>query len=76
MSTPKKAFKALQNLSGPVLVTGHTGFKGMWLTLLLEEIGVEVVGYALEAEPTSLYSELKRHKKSAKRLPIFATWIG
>ena len=30
-----------------VLVTGHTGFKGSWLTLLLKSLGANVVGYAL-----------------------------
>lgn len=30
-----------------VLVTGHTGFKGSWLTLLLKLLGAEVMGYAL-----------------------------
>lgn len=30
-----------------VLVTGHTGFKGSWLTLWLRELGAEVMGYAL-----------------------------
>jgi CDP-glucose 4,6-dehydratase len=29
-----------------VLVTGHTGFKGAWLCLLLKELGAEVVGFA------------------------------
>jgi len=33
-------------------VTGHTGFKGGWLTLWLASMGVEVHGYALPA-PTS-----------------------
>ena len=33
-----------------VLVTGHTGFKGSWLSLLLKELGSEVVGYALAPE--------------------------
>ncbi|HEX8534125.1 MAG TPA: CDP-glucose 4,6-dehydratase [Allosphingosinicella sp.] len=39
-----------------VFVTGHTGFKGSWLCLLLEELGAKVSGYAL-APPTqpSLY---------------------
>ena len=32
-----------------VLVTGHTGFKGMWLCKLLELAGAQVSGYALEA---------------------------
>jgi len=31
-----------------VLVTGHTGFKGSWLTLWLTKLGAEVIGYALE----------------------------
>ena len=31
-----------------VLVTGHTGFKGSWLSIWLNMIGAEIVGYALE----------------------------
>ena len=31
-----------------VLVTGHTGFKGAWLCLLLERLGARVTGLALE----------------------------
>lgn len=34
-----------------VFVTGHTGFKGGWLTLRLSELGAQVHGYAL-APPT------------------------
>lgn len=30
-----------------VLVTGHTGFKGSWLSLWLQKMGAEVTGYAL-----------------------------
>lgn len=30
-----------------VFVTGHTGFKGSWLLLLLRELGAEVHGFAL-----------------------------
>ncbi|HMK61224.1 MAG TPA: CDP-glucose 4,6-dehydratase [Dissulfurispiraceae bacterium] len=33
-----------------VLVTGHTGFKGGWLTMWLVECGSHVVGYALNPE--------------------------
>jgi CDP-glucose 4,6-dehydratase len=33
-----------------VLVTGHTGFKGSWLTVWLNELGAEVLGYSLEPE--------------------------
>lgn len=35
-----------------VLVTGHTGFKGSWLSLWLKELGANVTGYALDP-PTS-----------------------
>jgi len=40
-----------------VLLTGHTGFKGAWLALWLNELGAKVAGYALDAptEP-SLFS--------------------
>ena len=31
-----------------VLVTGHTGFKGSWLSIWLHELGAEVIGVALE----------------------------
>lgn len=31
-----------------VLITGHTGFKGSWLALMLHRLGAEVYGYALE----------------------------
>ncbi len=30
-----------------VLLTGHTGFKGSWLSLWLQAMGAQVVGYAL-----------------------------
>jgi CDP-glucose 4,6-dehydratase len=36
-----------------VLVTGHTGFKGSWLTMWLVGLGANVVGYSLEEMPTS-----------------------
>lgn len=35
----------------PVLLTGHTGFKGSWLSLWLASLGARVTGYAL-APPT------------------------
>ncbi len=40
-----------------VLVTGHTGFKGSWLTLWLRELGADVTGYSadLPTEP-ALYA--------------------
>lgn len=39
----------LNNYRGKkVLVTGHTGFKGSWLTLWLTNLGAEVIGIALD----------------------------
>ena len=32
-----------------VMVTGHTGFKGMWLCKMLTMFGADVTGYALES---------------------------
>lgn len=36
-----------------VLVTGHTGFKGSWLTTWLRELGAHVIGFSLPAPPTT-----------------------
>ncbi len=35
--------------SKKVFITGHTGFKGSWLSLWLQNLGAEVVGYSLES---------------------------
>jgi CDP-glucose 4,6-dehydratase len=41
-----------------VLVTGHTGFKGSWLCLLLHKLGADIYGYALDPPTTpSLFKE-------------------
>ena len=37
------------------LVTGHTGFKGAWLTVLLDSLGHQVSGLARDPEPGSLF---------------------
>jgi CDP-glucose 4,6-dehydratase len=43
-----------------VFLTGHTGFKGSWLSLWLESLGAEVTGYALEPPTTpSLYEQAR-----------------
>jgi len=31
-----------------IFLTGHTGFKGAWLSLWLQHLGATVSGYALE----------------------------
>ena len=29
-----------------VLLTGHTGFKGSWLSLWLQKLGADIIGYS------------------------------
>lgn len=41
------------------LVTGHTGFKGAWLSLLLSSLGHEVSGIALDPLPGSLFERAR-----------------
>ena len=35
-----------------VLLTGHTGFKGSWMSCLLLSLGAEVTGFSLEPPTT------------------------
>lgn len=35
-----------------VFITGHTGFKGSWLALLLSQLGAEIFAYALPPDTT------------------------
>jgi CDP-glucose 4,6-dehydratase len=48
----------------PVLVTGHTGFKGSWLCTWLNELGARVIGYAL-VPPTdpNMFEALRLEEK-------------
>lgn len=41
-----------------VFITGHTGFKGSWLTYWLRNLGAEVVGYSLAPETSPNHFEL------------------
>ena len=43
-------------------VTGHTGFKGSWLILLLKELGHEVSGYSLEPVEGGLFKKADLEK--------------
>jgi len=44
-----------------VLVTGHTGFKGSWLTLWLTKLGAKVIGYSLKPPTTPNHFELLKN---------------
>ena len=43
------------------LITGHTGFKGSWLSLLLSENGHSVSGISLEPNSSSLFKSANLH---------------
>ena len=57
-----------------VFITGHTGFKGSWLTLWLKSLGAEVLGYSLEPNTIpSMFEELRiygRCRNSFEKLEI------
>jgi CDP-glucose 4,6-dehydratase len=43
-----------------VLLTGHTGFKGSWMSLWLEKLGAETFGFALPPDQApSLYAKIE-----------------
>ncbi|ADQ06816.1 CDP-glucose 4,6-dehydratase [Caldicellulosiruptor hydrothermalis 108] len=47
-----------------VLITGHTGFKGSWLTMWLLKYGAEIIGYSLKPPTTpSLFEICKLRDK-------------
>ncbi|MEA4978262.1 MAG: CDP-glucose 4,6-dehydratase [Methanomassiliicoccaceae archaeon] len=49
MSTTNKILPDFSVLKGKkILITGHTGFKGSWMCMILQTMGVSVYGYALE----------------------------
>lgn len=43
-----------------IFITGHTGFKGSWLAFLLQEMGAEVMGFALPPATAVSHFELLR----------------
>lgn len=49
-----------------VSLTGHTGFKGSWLSLWLEALGADVPGFALDP-PTQPWSSWQSLLDAAER---------
>ena len=39
-----------------IFITGHTGFKGCWLTIFFNLLGAKVYGYSLKQEKISFYN--------------------
>lgn len=46
-----------------ILITGHTGFKGIWLTSLLLNFGSELIGYSQKDEKIKQYKKIVNYKK-------------
>jgi len=41
-----------------IFITGHTGFKGSWLSILLSRLGADVYGYALKPQTNPSFYEI------------------
>ncbi|CAN5545719.1 CDP-glucose 4,6-dehydratase [soil metagenome] len=66
-----------------VLITGHTGFKGSWLTLWLTKLGAEVCGYSLAPdavpnlfEDIKIEGEIRSVIEDIRDLTAFSATIG
>jgi len=59
-----KTFIDLKNFwkNKKVFITGHTGFKGTWLSLFLNLLNVKIYGYSLRPEKLSLFNQTKCSK--------------
>jgi CDP-glucose 4,6-dehydratase len=46
-----------------IFLTGHTGFKGSWLSLWMSQMGAEVTGFSLPADEVSLFRQAGIEKR-------------
>ncbi|WP_234119711.1 CDP-glucose 4,6-dehydratase [Clostridium hydrogenum] len=51
-----------------VLITGHTGFKGSWLSIWLKDLGANVIGYSLD--PYTAYDNFNLCELNSKVIDI------
>ena len=42
-----------------VFITGHTGFKGSWMCIMLNLLGAKIYGYSLKPDKKSLFIQAK-----------------
>ena len=42
-----------------VFITGHTGFKGTWLSIFLNMFNAQIFGYSLKPERISLFNQTR-----------------
>ena len=54
-----------------VFITGHTGFKGIWLLLILKFLGAKVKGYSLQLSNDDNFVFFKKIKKNFYKESIF-----
>ena len=54
-----------------VLITGHTGFKGSWLSIYLSFLGAEVHGFALD--PQALKAMVQRIRRTEEGIGEFVS---
>ena len=45
-----------------ILITGHTGFKGSWLIVILNILGAKIYGYSLRPKKKSLFNQINGSK--------------
>ena len=54
-----------------IFITGHTGFKGSWMSLILKELGAKVVGYSLKpSKKNNLFLDVDLKNR------IYKSYIG
>ena len=63
----KKNFNSKFWKKKKVFITGHTGFKGSWLCLVLNSLGAEITGYSLKPKTKPSLYELAGVKKIVKK---------
>lgn len=51
-----------------VFITGHTGFKGTWLTLFLNSLGAEITGYSSSPPSTPYLFEQSNARKQCRMI--------
>ena len=56
-----------------VIITGHTGFKGMWLSLILKKLGCRLYGFSLKPSRDDCFYKIFKKKifLSMKNLEIY-----
>jgi CDP-glucose 4,6-dehydratase len=85
MTTPLDSLPSLEVLASRlagqrVLVTGHTGFKGAWLSIWLSTVGAEVAGFSLDPptkpslfEAADVGSGIQDHRGDVRDMDAFGS---